>query len=218
LLKKMQERVVMPMSMESPRVVLMLKAPRPGRVKTRLATDLGVDGATAAYRCLVEHQLGQLPKDWRVTVAFDPPEAWEEMRVWLGSTLEFLPQVSGDLGDRLNGVMSWHFATDSRPLIFLGGDCPYLLSEMLQESADHLREQDTVLIPALDGGYCLIGMRIPAPECWRKISWSTDQVLQETVARLTETGRSFRLMEPLEDVDDLGSWQRAQSVLANAKW
>ncbi len=186
-------------------VCLMLKAPRPGFVKTRLARDLGDDEATAAYRSLVEVQMRALPAAWDVHIAFAPDDAAAEMRDWLGSRPDYFPQCDGDLGDRLTYVAQ----TITGPLIFLGGDCPELTTTRLEAAATELESADIVIWPALDGGYCLLGIKKLIPDIFQEIAWGAETVFRETLARIPE-GLSVRQMSPaLEDVDDLASWQRA---------
>jgi len=202
----------------TPTVVLMLKAPVPGRVKTRLAVDIGDQAACAAYRRLVEHQIGQIPSDWRVEVHFDPPGGGGAMREWLGHRPLYVPQPAGDLGVRLSCAMNDGGAGDPDPvgrfpLVFLGGDCPYLEEKVLVEAAKSLESHEVVLGPAVDGGYVLIGMNSPHPELFRGIEWSTERVLGQTLDRARGAGLSVALLPVLEDVDDLASWKRAEDEL-----
>jgi len=183
----------------------MLKAPRAGFVKTRLARDIGETDSLAAYRVLVERQMAALPEDWTAFVSFAPQDAEDEMQSWLGPHVQYLPQCDGDLGTRLD-----HVARKlAGPLIFLGGDCPALTRSRLIEAAEALESTDLVIWPAEDGGYCLLGFRHRIPEIFSGVSWGTESVLQETLDRIP-VGVTLRVMSPpLEDVDDLPSWQRA---------
>ena len=79
----------------------MLKAPRAGFVKTRLALEIGAEPAAAIYRRLVEHQMSAIPQGWRVEVHFAPADAATEMRQRLGLDRSFYPQVGDDLGERM---------------------------------------------------------------------------------------------------------------------
>lgn len=186
-------------------VCLMLKAPRPGFVKTRLARDIGFDEATRAYLQLVEHQMRSLPAEWDVHVACAPSDAAAEMREWLGSRPNYFPQCDGDLGDRLAHAAQ----TIARPLIFLGGDCPQLTTSRLEAAAAAMESSEIVIWPALDGGYCLLGINKFFPALFQGIAWGTETVFHETLARIP-ANVSVRQMSPsLEDVDDLPSWQRA---------
>ncbi len=187
------------------KVCLMLKAPRPGFVKTRLAADLGAAQARDGYLRLVDAQMRALPTDWETVIAFAPADAEDEMREWLGASQEFRPQCEGDLGRRLERVMQ----DLGGPLIFLGGDCPELTTERLREAAEALALHDVVIWPARDGGYCLLGLRTECPEVFEGISWGTSEVFRETLERIPGH-LSLRVMAPpLEDVDDLPSWERA---------
>lgn len=196
----------------TPTVVLMLKAPVPGRVKTRLAADIGGEQACLVYRRLVEHQAGQIPADWRVEVHFDPPGALDSMQAWLGPRPVYVPQPEGDLGVRLSAVLD-RGPAGRFPLIFLGGDCPHLNAPVLAEAAKLLESHEVVLGPAVDGGYVLIGMNAPHPELFQGIAWSTEHVLRQTLERAEAAGLSVVLLPEMEDVDDLASWKRAEDLL-----
>jgi glycosyltransferase A (GT-A) superfamily protein (DUF2064 family) len=106
--------------------------------------------------------------------------------------------------------MHSHFARSPAPLVFLGGDCPYLATSLLEEVSALLNKTDAVLIPALDGGYCLLALRRPAERVFRGIAWSTDTVANETRRRLREDGIAWKELPALEDVDDEASWARAK--------
>ena len=195
--------------MLSPTISLILKAPREGLVKTRLAKEVGVREATRAYRGLVEHQLAQIPAGWPVWVHFTPDDAQPEMAAWLGSAPRYSPQPAGDLGPRLAGALRAHFASTAGPVIFLGGDCPYLTTARLLAVAEMLARVEAVMVPASDGGYCLLAFSRPVERVFESIPWSTDRVAAETRERLRESGISWSETEALEDVDDRASWQRA---------
>ncbi len=193
----------------TPTVIAMLKAPRAGEVKTRLGREIGDPAASEAYVRLVEHQLRQIPEDWAVQVCFSPADAEPEMREWLGDRCEYFAQSAGDLGERLTAASAVHFSRSAAPLIFIGGDCPSLTRECLQQLFTRFARCDAVLAPALDGGYCLIGLRARNDAVFRDIAWSTGAVLEQTRQRLRESGARWVETETLEDVDDLASWRRA---------
>src|SRR5436190_4971595 len=189
---------------------LMLKAPREGHVKTRLALAVGEETAVRIYRQLVEWQIARIPQDWGTQIHFTPADAAGEMRGWLGSTHSYCRQAEGDLGARLGFAMHSHFAVSPAPLIFLGGDCPYLSTSVLGEVAALLNGAEAVLIPALDGGYCLLALRRPTERIFTGIAWSTETVADETRRRLREEGVAWKELPALEDVDDEASWARAK--------
>ena len=197
-----------------PTLCLMLKAPRPGTVKTRLSASIGDVAAAQIYRCLAEHQAAQVPLDWRVEVHFTPGDADAEMRAWLAPLLpehtEFHPQPEGDLGARLSAALSGAAMRGASEVLFAGGDCPQLSTGRLRDAAAALRAVSFVLIPATDGGYVLIGLGGPHAFVFDGIAWSTPEVFAQTQRNIHARGMSLRSFAPLEDVDDLPSLQRAR--------
>jgi uncharacterized protein len=199
--------------MMTPTIALLLKAPREGHVKTRLARAVGSIEATRIYRRLVEHQIAQLPPTWPGHFHFTPPECSEQIRAWLGRDRTYFAQPDGNLGERLIAALRTHFATSRTPIIFVGGDCPYLGTAHLETVAKLLDETDSVLIPALDGGYCLLALRQPDEHLFAGISWSSSMVAEETRQRLRERQVSWKELPALEDVDDEASWLRARAAI-----
>lgn len=199
-----------------PTLVLMLKAPRAGRVKTRLAADLGDAEAVRIYRLLVERQLRAVPAGWSTEIHYDPPDAEAEMRAWIeplsiGRAPVFNAQCDGNLGERLGHAMLNAFARRAETVIFAGGDCPGLDTTVLQEAGEALAAADVVIVPALDGGYVAIGVRSYRLGLFNGIAWSTADVLVQTLSRVKEAGLSCAVLGTLEDVDDTAAWERAKA-------
>jgi uncharacterized protein len=199
---------------------LLLKAPREGLVKTRLALDLGFPRATAIYRALVERQLKSLPSEWTVAIHFAPTDAGSELSHWLRPHLpegsRFIPQSEGDLGVRLNTSVHTEFSHGARRLFLLGGDCPELNRSYLDDAAAQLDTHDLVLGPAIDGGYVLLGLKAPHPGLFMKIAWSTSKVLPQTLAAAASLALTTSQLTTLEDVDDLASLKRQTNFLNEA--
>lgn len=198
---------------QAPVVVAMLKAPRAGFVKTRLALEIGAEAAAVVYRRLVEHQMSAIPRGWRVEVHFAPADAAAEMQQWLGFEHAFYPQLGDDLGERLIHATAGAFDRGASTVIAIGGDCPSLDETCLREACCALESAEVVLGPAIDGGYYLIGLRGQFPELFRGIPWSSDAVLKMTIERLRHAGLSHVMLPMKEDVDDLASWRRTQRTL-----
>jgi rSAM/selenodomain-associated transferase 2/rSAM/selenodomain-associated transferase 1 len=192
----------------SPTVLLFLKAPRPGFVKTRLAADLGEKEACDIYQQLAADSLAQVPADWPVRIHYAPAEAEEEMRFWLGDRPQYHPQPEGDLGHRLTKACEKAFREGASSVILLGGDCPDLSAEHLHECALHLSAHRAVIGPAADGGYWLLALPSAQPHLFKDIPWSTSEVLPLTLERLEEANQEHEQLETLEDIDDLASWRR----------
>ena len=145
-------------------------------------------------------------------ICYAPAHALEAMRGWLGDGPHYSAQGEGELGARLTRAVAHHFADTGGRLLVLGGDCPYLDGPTLLRAEARLGEAEAVLVPAVDGGYCLIGLRRDLPEVFHEVTWSTERVMEETRQRLRQTGASWEELEPLEDVDDGASWGRARAA------
>jgi len=192
----------------TPLILTFLKAPRRGTVKTRLGLEIGFDEATVIYRQLAEEQLSRIPTDFRTEIHYAPRGAAGEMRAWLGRDAAFKAQSGGDLGERLSKAFADGFRRGYHQIIAIGSDCPELDESCLRRAAGKLTATDVVLGPATDGGYYLIGLRIPAPRVFENIEWSTATVLASTQARIQECGLSSSLLEEKEDIDDLAALRR----------
>lgn len=188
-------------------VIVFVKAPWPGTVKTRLARDIGNEAAALLYRHFVLDVLeltGDKGERERV-ICCDPPHAWRDIREWLGPDYRYRPQSSGDLGDRMRDAFEAAFADGFDRALLLGTDLPDLPPETIQMAESGLRSADVVLGPSLDGGYYLIGFnrRGFEPAVFRGIAWSSDRVLRQTETILARHGRRVRRLPPWGDIDDL---------------
>ena len=196
------------MSTEPPCILIFLKAPRPGLVKTRLAKTIGNEKACQVYRQLVQHTLSQIPFHWPLRIHFAPSDALPEMTDWLGSERHYIPQPEGDLGDRLRVACEQAFEDKHESVILLGGDCPGLTAAHLEECATVLSEKKPVLGPAEDGGYWLLGLQSAHPKPFIEMPWSTEQLLPLTLEHFQQEGTNPHLLETLFDVDDEATWHR----------
>jgi len=135
----------------------------------------------------------------------------QAMSHWVGHSAHFLPQGSGDLGERMAGAFAESFRTGSRATVIIGSDCPGLSPGVIAAAFTRLTETPVVLGPARDGGYYLIGLSRLMPELFRGIPWGTHRVLADSLAVLQRQGCKPALLDPLEDIDrpeDLPAWRR----------
>jgi len=203
-------------------LAVFLKFPQPGKVKTRLAVELGDERAAEIYRLLVAETLGHLPWEFLdVWLCYDPPEKVAEVTSWLSplipghAAVQFVPQAAGDLGDRLRTVMDMAFALpDTASLTFAGTDCPDMRWPVFVITQRMPKENiDAVFGATLDGGYYLLALRRPCPELFEDIPWSTDRTLTASLAAAECAGRKVHLLERcLRDIDtaeDFRHWRGA---------
>jgi rSAM/selenodomain-associated transferase 1 len=192
--------------MASHHLIIFVKAPRRGGVKTRLARAIGEEAACAAYKRLVEELIERLASIPSVELRFTPDDAVTEIRQWRRDNWHLRPQGEGDLDQRLERAFADAFANGAEYVAAVGSDCPAITPEDIQSAWAALRTNDVVLGPAKDGGYWLIGLREPRSALFQTIDWSTDQVLKQTMRRAQARNLKVELLRELSDVDTESDW------------
>jgi uncharacterized protein len=183
-------------------LLLFLKAPRPGQVKTRLAATLGPERAAAVARALAERVIEQTrpeADEYGRVIVFTPAAARADIERWLPG-LSLWEQEGDDLGARMDAAFAR--ALGHAPRVLLAGtDVPHLGRAHVHEALAALETADVVLGPARDGGYYLIGLSRPQPALFRGLAWSGPQVLAATRERAAALGLGVHLLPVLGDVD-----------------
>lgn len=197
-----------------PAILLMLKAPELGKVKTRLAATIGNETAVRVYCELVSKQLNELNKlsfthQFSKQIHYAPAEGEFAMREWLGDLYEYFPQCNGNLGDRMIHASSIAAEAGHSKVLFLGGDCPYVTTKIIEEATYQLHQHDVVIGPAPDGGYYLIALSSSEVCLFEEMPWSTESLFRLTMEKATQLGLSVHLLPEQEDIDDYDSLQRA---------
>ena len=190
--------------MKRPTLVIMIKLPQPGRVKTRLAADIGYIPATWWFRHQTNALIRRLDRDprWDLVLAVAPDIAGLQTPIW-PTHIPRIPQGSGDLGDRMARVFS---TFRDRPVMIVGADIPGINSKTIAEGFRALGQSDAVIGPAPDGGYWTIGLRQgatpPPSSLFKNVRWSTAHTRDDTIANMGD--RSLALISSLQDVDTSG--------------
>lgn len=199
----------------TPTILIFLKAPVAGQVKTRLAHDIGSTNALEIYERLVHRQMAALPDDWPVEIHFAPIGEEELMRAWLGErdNWSFWPQVETDLGQRLAHATRGAFERGAEAVMLIGGDCPELGEAEFHLAAERLNKVEVVVGPSLDGGYYLLGTRQPNLQLFENVAWSTATVAERTRAIIAEQGWSSAEISQLRDVDTVTDWDTLKHLL-----
>lgn len=194
------------MRAREPLLIVFAKAPRLGRVKTRLAAGIGEAAALDFYGRTLAAVLGRLDGGgpWATRLAVTPDEDADEPALWPTATPR-VGQGPGDLGQRMGRFLAG--ATRDAPVVVVGTDIPELGAGHVAAAFGALARDDLVLGPATDGGYWLIGARVPFSAArLAGVRWSTEHTRADTLRNAA--GLSVALLEELEDVDDVEGYRR----------
>lgn len=183
-------------------LIIFVKYPQAGRVKTRLAKSIGEENAARLYRALVETLLRRTQGNkFRRIIFYSPCGKEKEMRGWLGEDFIFAPQKGRGLGERLAGAFRFAFRNGATRVIAIGSDSPTLDKKLIAEAFGKLKDARCVIGPALDGGYYLIGLSSWLEGIFKGIRWSTESVLIQTIARLKQFKIRHILLGKSFDID-----------------
>ncbi len=182
-----------------PRLVVMLKEPRLGRVKTRLGRDIGSVPATWWFRHQVKRLLREVTDPrWQLIIAVSPNISCINSRVW-PAHLPRIPQGQGDLGQRMARLLD---LPEKGPVVLIGGDIPDVRRHHIADAFAKLDRNRVVFGPATDGGFWLVGLKrtTPAPHnMFQDVRWSTEHTLADTLASMPDDTPAF--VATLNDVD-----------------
>ncbi len=174
----------------------MVKAPVPGRVKTRLCPPLAPEQAAALALAALEDTLAaaeECTAERRVVALDGEPGAW------LPHGFELLPQGPGALAERMEAA----FAAAGTPALMIGADAPQVTPALLDACLGALADHDAALGPAADGGYWAIGLRRPVSGVFDGVPMSEPGTAAAQRARLAELGLSVAELPALRDVDTI---------------
>jgi rSAM/selenodomain-associated transferase 1 len=188
-------------------LVVMAKAPTPGLTKTRLIPALGAEGAAELAARLLDHTV----QTCLATSAFDFIEIcatpdidhprFKRLATRYGSRLHWSIQRGKDLGARMSNAFERLLQTN-QSVVLIGTDAPALTAQMLDDAMTRWQQEDAVFVPALDGGYALIGLRRPHPGLFEQMPWGTDAVMQITHQRLHAANAQALVLAPVTDIDE----------------
>jgi rSAM/selenodomain-associated transferase 1 len=185
-------------------ILFFVRNPERGEVKTRLAATLGQNVARDLYRCFILDMLSALQRaGFPVIICYYPEDALDDLKGIVGEGYVFKSQHGADLGERMARSITDAFAQGFDRAIVIGSDIPDLPGAFIQESFAALETYDSVIGPAFDGGYYLIGFKQVSflPEAFKGIEWGTDTVLTRTLSILGANERTAYLLPPLRDMD-----------------
>lgn len=183
-------------------LIIFVRNPELGKVKTRLAAAIGPEKALEVYRVLLAHTRAiTLPLQLDKVVFFADTPAGNTL--WEADGYQLQVQQAGDLGEKMAGAFRFGFDKGYERIGIIGSDCYELSSEILLQGFALLQQHDLVAGPAADGGYYFLGMKRFLAGLFENKTWSSPTVLQDTLADAKTMGLTSALLPVLTDVDEV---------------
>ncbi len=186
-------------------LIIFIKNPELGKVKTRLAKDVGEEKALEIYKALLE-----LTRKTTLQVSANR-YLFYHLRAkndeWLEKDFTKRLQHGRDLGEKMSTAFA-HVLHSNNKVVIIGSDCPRISPDMINKAYACLDSNDLVIGPTYDGGYYLLGMKTLHSDIFQGIAWSTDKVFEQTIAKVEKLNLSFQILPKLSDVDYIEDWNK----------
>ncbi len=182
-------------------LIIFLKNPELGKVKTRLAATIGNEKALELYEQLVSHTLISVKNIMADIFIYFSDNIDENIFEFENHFFRKI-QTGKDLGERMSNAFEEVFDLWYDKVLIIGTDCPAINLNLLDDAFDLLNDHDVVIGPATDGGYYLLGSKKFYPELFEHINWSTSTVLDTTIHNCFQNQLAHVLLPQLSDIDD----------------
>lgn len=182
-------------------LILFVKNPELGKVKTRLAKTLGDQKALEIYGLLLKHT-HNITKQLTCNKTVFYSDKINQEDLWENDDYSKEVQTGIDLGQRMLAAFELSFLKGYKKNIIIGSDCLALAPALIEESFNQLQSHDTVIGPAKDGGYYLLGMKTHRDDFFKNKQWSSEFVFTETMKDISRLNLSVHVLPVLSDVDE----------------
>ncbi len=183
-------------------LVIFVRNPISGKVKTRLAKDIGDERALEIYLQLLQHTL-EITRGLSFRKFIYYADEVSDYDLWSVPGYTKRKQNGNDLGERMLDSFKELFDQGFTRIIIIGSDCLQLKTETLEKAVTLLESNSAVIGPASDGGYYLLGLTKFYPDLFINKPWSTDKVFAKTIDDFINQGISYALLEELSDIDNV---------------
>ena len=180
-------------------LIIFVRNPVLGKVKTRLAATMGNEKALAVYLSLLNHTK-KITENLPVTKYVFYADEINENDLWNG--FEKKLQTGTGLGQRMQNAFEELFRLGHKQVCIIGSDCYQLTSCIVKGAFEKLQSNDVVIGPATDGGYYLLGMCSPLKDLFRGIAWSSENVMADTLKLAFGLNLPVQHLPVLHDVDE----------------
>ncbi len=191
--------------------ILFFKYPEPGKIKTRLAKKLGNSFVMGLYREFIRDLMDTGEKaDGDLILAISPAAGQTGEDLEREFTARSYLQRGNDLGERMYNALADVFGSGYSRCVLTGSDIPGISAGLINKAFDKLSGSDIVLGPSSDGGYYLLGVNRDKHrrELFTDVPWSSHRVLEKTLENIRKMKLSCRLVDEMNDIDDLGDLRR----------
>jgi rSAM/selenodomain-associated transferase 1 len=187
--------------MEKSALIIFVRNPVLGKVKTRLAETIGNEKALLIYTELLKHT-HSITKNLECDKFVFYADHINEKDIWENEIYRKNVQQAESLGKRMQHSFSELFDIGYNKVLIIGSDCYELTENAIIQALAVLKSIEVVIGPASDGGYYLLGLQTLLPEIFQNILWSTSNVLKDTISVLKSLNCAYQLLPVLNDIDD----------------
>jgi len=191
-------------------IIIFVRNPKLGKVKTRLAKTIGDFAALETYEILMKHTANMVEKSNAEKIVFYSEHIGDK-DVWAKIKCKKVKQSEGDLGEKMQTAFEYAFELGYKKIVIIGSDVYSLKTEHIDSAFTQLETHDVVIGPAHDGGYYLLGLNFIIPELFKQKKWGTSSVLEHTLTDLNEL--NVTLLEPLNDIDTYEDLKKEPQLL-----
>ena len=189
-------------------LIIFVKYPEKGKVKTRLAKTVGETEAAEIYSIVAKYIIDKFSNSdfYNTSVYYSPPEKEKEVTDWLlNASVKFFPQRGNNLGEKISNAFENCFKKGAKNIVIVGTDCIEITSQDINQTFNTLGGNNSQIVigPANDGGYYLLGLNTFKKELFESIDWSTEKVLPQTIEKIKKNKLNYNLIHELSDIDEI---------------
>lgn len=193
-------------------LIIFVRNPELGKVKTRLAKGIGDVQALQVYNSLLK-KTHEVIKDIDAHKFVFYADSINYDDLWENDLFYKARQIGNDLGERMYNAFSYLFDKGYSKVLIIGSDCPALETEIVEDAFLSLSRLEVVIGPTPDGGYYLLGLKEPISCFFENKQWSTETVYQDTMQHIAELNLSHAILPQLSDIDTIEDWLPFKDVL-----